>query len=184
MKIYIKNAITAIVVMAFFVACSEEFKKVAPKEFEGKFPEESADDIEIVFSDSGRTSFILYAPILNKYTGDNPYMDFPRGIKVISFDERGFKQSVLTADYAISEEQTMRMEASKNVIITDLQKNESIETEQIIWDKRNKKIYSIMEIKQIKSDGTINYGDGFEADERFTKYTVRNPRGEMIAEDL
>lgn len=157
--------------------------------FEGKYPDESATDMEIVFSDAGKKSFVLTAPLLNKYyeegNTENPYvsyMDCPHGITIISYDERGEEQSVLTADYAISEEQTRRMEARNNVVIKNLAKNESIETEQIIWDKSKRKIYSTVEVRQIRADGTVNIGDGFDADEKFTQYSVWNPRGEMIAE--
>ena len=76
------------------------------------------------------------------------------------------------------------METSKNVVITDLVKHESIKTEQIIWDKLNKRIYSEVEVTQIKADGTINKGDGFEADEKFTRYAIKNPRGEMLTTNV
>jgi len=76
------------------------------------------------------------------------------------------------------------MEASKNVVIIDLIKQESILTEKIIWDKMNKRIFSDVEVTQIKADGTINNGDGFESDERFTKYTIIYPRIEILAEEL
>lgn len=176
-----KNALIVLYIMAFFfVSCQSSFTKVSPKEFDGKFPDESAVNIELVFSDSGKTSFTIYAPILNKYYGDSAYMDCPKGVTIISYDEWGNKQSILTADYAINEERSLRMEARNNVIITDLKKNESILSEQIIWDKRTKRIYSDVEVCQINSDGTKNYGDGFDADERFTQYTVRRPRGEML----
>lgn len=181
----LKNTIFFISVAVFFIACSSEnLKKTGCLEYGGKFPDESASDIEIIFSDSGKISFILYAPLLNKYITENAYMDCPEGITIISFDNYGNKQSILTADYAISEEKTLRMEANKNVVVTDLKKNETIKTEKIIWDKKHKRIYSEVEVRQIKADGTVNIGDGFDADERFTKYTIRNPRGEMIASDL
>jgi hypothetical protein len=45
-------------------------------------------------------------------------------------------------------------------------------------------IYSDVEITQIKADGTMNKGDGFEANEKFTKYTVKNSRGEFLVDDL
>jgi LPS export ABC transporter protein LptC len=170
--------------MAFAISCSNDpYKKNTPLEFDGKFPDESASNIEITLSDSGKISFTLFAPVLNKYSGENPYMDFPRGIKITSYSN-GEKQSVLTADYAISEDWTQRMEASKNVVITDLVKHESIKSEQIIWDKLNKRIYSEVEVIQIKADGTINRGDGFEADEKFTRYAIKNPRGEMLTTDV
>jgi LPS export ABC transporter protein LptC len=152
-------------------------------EYDGKFPDESIHNIEIRMSEEGQTTFTLYAPVMNKYFGENPYFDFPEGISVSSYTN-GEKQSTLTADYAISEERTQRMEAQRNVVIVDLVKQESILTEKIIWDQKSKRIYSDVEITRIKSDGTVDKGDGFESDEKFTKYAIRNPRGEIIAEDL
>lgn len=170
--------------MVLFTSCSRHHETVVLKEYDGKYPDESASDLHIVFSDKGITSFEIYAKTMNKYFGDTIYMDCPEGITIYSYDEYGNKQSVLTADYAISMENPSFMEASKNVVIKDLVKNEMIETEQIIWDKMQKKIYSVVMVKQTKADGSVNYGDGFESDERFTKYRVLNPRGEMIVNDL
>ena len=171
--------------MAFFIACSDNFKKVVALEYKGKFPDESATDIEIVMSEEGQINFILSTPMLNKYADiDAPFTDCPKGVTIISFDSFGEKQSILTADYAISMEKTELMEALYNVVITDLKKNETIETEKIVWDKQNQRIYSDVEIRQIKADGTVNIGDGFDADEKFTKYTIKNPRCEVIVEDI
>ena len=152
-------------------------------EYDGKFPDESARNIEIIMSEEGQITFTLFAPIMNKFYGENPYMEFPEGIIVSSYTN-GEKNSTLTADYAISEEYTQHYEAQKNVVIVDLVKQESIKTEKIIWDKKNKRIYSDVEVTQIKSDGTINMGDGFESDEQFKKYAIKNPRGEILVEEL
>ncbi len=174
----------AIAVMVLFVSCGSHREPVVAKEFDGKFPDESADNIHIIFSDEGIISFEIFAKTLNKYIGDTTYTDCPNGITIYSYDEFGNKQSMLKADYAINVEIPSRMEASKNVVIKDLVKNETIETEQIIWDKNKQIIYSVLPVKQTKADGTVNYGDGFESDEHFTKYKVFNPRGEMLVEDL
>ncbi len=184
MKIVKNSIIIALALMVLFFSCGKKREPVVAKEYNGKFPDESATDIHIVFSDAGITSFELFAPTLNKYLGDTVYMDCPNGITIYAYDEWGEKQSVLTADYAISSEVPPRMEASKNVVIKDLKKNETIESEQIIWDQHKQIIYSVMLVKQTKADGTVNYGDGFEADEHFSKYRVFNPRGEMIVEEL
>ncbi|MDR0206411.1 MAG: LPS export ABC transporter periplasmic protein LptC [Bacteroidales bacterium] len=164
-------------------SCSFNSKKVTVLEYNGKFPDESARNIEIIISEESIINFKLSAPFMNKYYGDNPYFDFPEGINIDSYSN-GEKHSTLTADYAISEERTQRYEAHGNVVIVDLVKQESIITEKIVWDKRNKRIFSDVEITQIKADGTVNKGDGFEADERFTKYTITNIRGEVLTDEL
>lgn len=168
-----------------FISCgTQEFSKNQLLEYDGKFPDESANDVAITFSESGRLNLEIFAPLLNKYNGDEPYMDCPEGIKIISYDANGEQEAILTSDYAISEEATQRMEASTHVIITNVKNGDTLKTEKIIWDKANQRIYSDVEVRQIRADGTVNIGDGFDADERFTKYTVRNPRGEIIADDL
>jgi len=152
-------------------------------EYDGKFPDESVRNIEVVMSENGEITFTLYAPLMNKYYGENPYTDFPEGIIIASYSN-GEKNSTLSADYAINEEFSQRYEAKGNVVIVDLIKEESILTEKLFWDKINKRIYSDVEITKIKADGTIDKGDGFESDEKFTKYSIRNPRGEILAEEL
>jgi LPS export ABC transporter protein LptC len=164
-------------------SCGSGSHKVTVMEYDGKYPDESARNIEIVISEEGKINFTLFAPVMNKYYGENSYIEFPEGISVASYS-KGEKNSTLTADYAISEEYTQRYEAQKNVVIVDLVKQESIKTEKIIWDKKNKRIYSDVEVTRIKADGTVTKGDGFESDEQFTNYVIKNPRGEILVEEL
>ena len=176
-------SILVIIILLSIYSCNSNDKKIQVLEYAGKFPDESAKNIEIRMSEDGEPSFTLYAPLMNKYYGENPYVDFPEGIKVSSYTN-GEIHSTLTADYAISVERTEQMEAHRNVVIVDLVKQESILTEKIIWNQKSKRIYSDVEITRIKADGTIDKGDGFESDEKFTKYTIKNPRGEILAEEL
>ena len=181
----VSYAIFLLLTMTFFISCSSDFKKVVALEYEGMFPDESATDIEIIMSEEGRINFILFTPMLNKYINtDFPFTDCPKGLIITSFDDFGEKQSILTADYAISMDKTEMMEARYNVVITNLKKNETLETEKIVWDKQNQRIYSDVEIRQIKADGTVNIGDGFDADEKFTKYSIKRPRCETIIQDI
>jgi LPS export ABC transporter protein LptC len=172
-----------ILLLICIFSCRSNSEKITVFEYDGKFPDESVRNIEIIMSEDGKITFTLYAPLMNKYYGDNSYTDFPEGITVSSYTN-GEKHSTLTANYAVNEEFTQRYEARGNVVIVDLVKEESILTEKIIWDKMNKRISSDVEITQIKADGTIQKGDGFESDEKFTNYSIRNPRGEFLAEEL
>ncbi|MDR2979300.1 MAG: hypothetical protein LBV02_02495, partial [Bacteroidales bacterium] len=89
MKKY-KNTIATCLVMVFFMACNDDFSVISPKEYDGKFPEESAKDIEIFFSDSGRLSFHITASLLNKYeNGEESYFDCPEGVIIVSYDDYG-----------------------------------------------------------------------------------------------
>ncbi|MBO7585791.1 MAG: LPS export ABC transporter periplasmic protein LptC [Bacteroidales bacterium] len=169
--------------MMFFIACHKENKSSVLYEYEGKFPDESAENMVLTMSDSGMVSFILETPLLNRYYGDTTYADFPKGIKVVSYNEYGQRQAMLTADYAIEINNT-QYTASKNVVIVDLVKGDTLKTEEIQWNQLSRTVRSDVLVKQIKADGSVNYGDGFTADDRFTKYTIIHPRGEMAGFDF
>ena len=68
------------------------------------------------------------------------------------------------------------MEAKRNVVITNYETGEIIETEHLIWDVNKKLIYSNTQIKQTKSDGSIYIGQKFESDESLSKYVIYNPQ--------
>lgn len=181
----LKNTLVVMTIGVFFVSCNNsEFSKNNQLCVDGKFPDEASFNITITMSDNGEKTFEIFAPTMHKYNGDSQYMECPDGVKVISFRKGNSPEAIMTADYAVSEEDGMRMEATSNVVIINLIQGDTIKTEKIVWEKKSKRIYSDVPVKQIRKDGTTNIGDGFDADEKFSRYTVRNPRGEMLANDL
>ncbi len=173
----------ALCLMMFFVSCNHKDKNTGLLEYKGKFPDESAENMELIVSDSGVVSFVVRAPMFNTYRTDSTYTDCPEGITAISYTEYGRMQAILTAKYACNINNNM-YKASDNVVIVDVIKGDTLETEEIIWDQRKRIIFSKELVKQKKADGSVNYGDGFEADERFSKYTIFHPHGEMVAIDF
>lgn len=171
-------------IMMLFVACGGNKGNAKLLEFEGRFPDESAENITITVSDSGRTNFILKTPMMNHYYGeDSTFADFPKGVMVTSFNDYGREQAVITANYACQVNNNL-YRAINNVVIYDIMSGDSVITDEVIWDQRAHTIYSTKTVKQIKSDGSVNYGDGFNADERFTKYTIIHPHGEINSYDF
>ncbi len=174
-----KNIITAFCLMMFFISCNtHKNKEPILYMYNGKFPDESAENMCITMSDSGKISFIVETPLMNRYYGDSAYTDCPKGVKIVSYNEHGLKQAILTADYAC-EIRAISYKASKNVVIIDVIKGDTLQTEEITWDKNARTITCNTLVKQSKADGSVNYGDGFTADDRFTKYTIIHPRGVM-----
>ena len=179
----IQNIIMALCLMMFFIACEEKHSESVLYEYEGRFPDEAAENMALTVSDSGIVSFIITAPLMNRYYGDSTFADFPKGIKVVSFTEFGEQQALVTAEYA-SEVNGSKYKASKNVVIIDVINGDTLRTEEITWNQLARTINSNTLVKQTKADGSVNYGDGFTADDRFTKYTIIHPRGEMAGFDF
>ena len=178
------SIITATFVMMLFAGCKSKEGHAQLLEFEGRFPDESAENMTITVSDSGQTAFIVNAPMLNRYdTPDTTYTDCPKGIMITSFNDYGRKQAIVTADYACQINNNL-FKATGNVVIYDIINGDSVITDEVIWDQRKRSIYSTKQVKQVKRDGSVNYGDGFDADERFTRYTIIHPHGEMVGYDF
>lgn len=189
-KKLINNIITfsvkSIIVIFFAImlfACENSMKTINSISNSDTLPAESARDIEVIYSDSGKTLIKLIAPKLDRYQKkDEPYMEFPEGLKLLFYDSVMNVKTQLTANYGISWENKKLMEVKNNVVITDFEKTETLNTEQIIWNQKTRKIYSEVFVKRTTPDGVL-YGDGFDADESLKTYKLRNPRGVFTVED-
>lgn len=173
-KFVIYNTIVVFSTIVLF-SCENDIATINSLTSKEKTPDESAKDITIIYSDSGMVEFVLTSPVLDKYYSNESYIEFPKGIKIITYGDSNTVKNTLTANYAINFESRKMMEAKSKVVIKNLQTDEIIETEHIVWDQLNHKIFSDVFIKRTNSEG-IMYGDGFDADEKFTKYNIRNPR--------
>lgn len=141
-------------------------------------PSLSAKNIEVLFSNSGKIEAKLISVLLNKYEGQNPYLEFPEGFKVTFYDSAGNVESTITGNYGKQNELTRIMEANGNVVVRNEVKNQQINTEKLIWDENRNLIFSDVKVKVTTAD-KILYADGLKANEAFTWYEFENPHGQM-----
>ena len=67
-------------------------------------PSMSATDIEILFSDSGKIQAKIVSPLLNRYGGDHPYLEFPSGFQVFMYDSLQQITATISGDRGIRKE--------------------------------------------------------------------------------
>ena len=178
--------LTKSIIMIFFIVmlfgCKSDIKTIQIYGEIDTLPEMIAKDIEFIRSDSGFVQALLTSPLMYKYSGDKPYIEFPDGFKIQFYDSLFNVKSFITANYGISYERKKRMEAYKNVVIINNEKNEKLNTEHLIWDQNKKKIFSNVAVKITTKDEVI-FGDSLESDETFGKYEIRNPSGTINVKD-
>ncbi len=138
-------------------------------------PTETARSIKIIYSDSAKVQVEITAPILDHYSTENPYIEMPKGLNAIFYDSKMGVKSKLEAEYGIRYEREQKMEARKNVIVTN-EKGDKLNTEHLIWDERKEKLLSDEDVKITTKDEII-FGKGFEANQDFTKYKIFNLKG-------
>ncbi len=163
-------------------ACKNDIETITSLTIDESQPVESAKEIEMYYSDSGLVMIKLVSPILNRYASDDPYIEFPEGLQLYFYDSVMNVKSKLTANYGINWENKETMEVKDDVVITNYDKNEVLNTEHVIWDQRLKKIYSEVFVKRTTPDGVL-YGEGFDADESLKSWKIRKARGEFTIEE-
>lgn len=178
----LKLSILKVLVFLFFLnslfSCKNDINTINSFKNYNNQPVESAKDVSMIRSDSAKIQLYMTCPQLDRYQSEQTYSKFPKGLKVIFYDDNKNVKSILTANYAINYEDKHYMEIKNNVIIIDIAKGDTIYTESLNWDQNTKKISSNVLVKKVNKEGT-SYGDGFDADESFNNYEIRRPRGEI-----
>lgn len=166
----------AILLVLLIASCQNDMEKIKSLTDFAKSPVESAKDITVIASDSGKLQFFMTSPQLDRYQGEQSYSKYPKGLSVVFYDENRKEKMKLSANYAVNYEERKIMEAKNNVVIIDYKKGDTIYTESILWDQNRKTISSNVAVKRVNKDNVL-YGDGFDADQSFNKYELRHVRG-------
>lgn len=173
-------AVTIIAAMLF--SCENNIETVNTVTAKDNTPFEISKNIKLIYSEDSKILVQLKTPLLERYMGERPYMEMPRGVEVNFYDSLMKVSSHLKANYAISYENEKITEARNNVIVIN-EKNEQLNTERLFWDEKKAIIYSDVFVK-ITTPDEVLFGEGFESDERFDKWTIRRPKGSFtIKED-
>ena len=159
-------------------SCGNDLKTVNAITLETSGPSMSAKKIEVLFSNSGKIEAKLTGDLLNKYEGQNPYLEFPKGFTVAMYDTTGKLESTITGNYGKQDEITRVMEAKGNVVVRNEVKNQQINTEELTWNETTMLIYSDVKVK-ITTANKVLFSDGLKANESFTWYEFVNPHGQM-----
>jgi len=142
----------------------------------------TATDIDVIFSDSGYLQARVTGPVVNRYEGENVWLEFPQGFQADMFDSAQRLETTITADYGKRMESTKIMEARGNVVVRNEFKNEQLNTEVLIWNELRHTISTDSPVK-ITTPDKVLYGTGLESNETFTNYRILKPRGEMKVEE-
>lgn len=178
--------ILLLIVVVFFYSCENKVEEVnfITSENEKKLPVESAQNVEMFYSDSAAVKARLKSPQADRYVGKINFTLFPKGMDITFFDFAQKEESRLTADYGIAYENAngmSRMVAKRNVVVVN-KKGEKLNTEHLVWDAVTKKVYTDAFVK-ITTEDEVLLGDGLIANEDFSEYEIKKPRGTIAVEE-
>jgi len=156
----------------------EEINAIVENEI---LPLSVADTIQIIYSDSATLKVILEANHLERFVGEDPYLEMTNGVYVRFFNNLREVESELKSNYAISYEHSDIMEAKENVIVVN-KKGETLNTEHLIWEKKTETIRT-EEFVKITTEDEVIFGHGLESNQDFTKYRIKKIKGTINLKD-
>jgi LPS export ABC transporter protein LptC len=183
----IKNISLFLTISLSLVACENDIDVVnsITSATENKLPLESSKNVEFLYSDSAVVRAKLIAPQIDRYGGKKQYLELPKGMNVVFYQADKTEQTKLTANYGIGYDNGTgvmeKMEAKGNVIVIN-EKGDRLNTEHLTWNVLTKKIYTDDFVKITTKDQVI-WGDGMDADQDFSKYEIKNVKGEIDRKD-
>lgn len=177
-------SISTSVIASVLFSCTNDFKEVRDFLAEQNRPIGIAQHAFHTYKDSGKITSKLMTPQLNDFSNrrNHPYNEFPKGVKIINFENDGKDSVTVSGDYALSYSKTSMSELKGNVVVFNHSEGSTLKTEQLFWDQKNKYFFSEKRFILTTSTDTIR-GVGFESRENLKKWVSRNITGDIITNE-
>lgn len=178
-NIIYKN-IAIISLVAMFFSCTNDTKKVRDLLADKNLPIGVATNAFHVYKDSGKMTSKLVTPLLHDFSNRkaHPYNEFPKGIKIVTFDNDGKDSTTITGNYALSYAKTRVSEIKGNVVVFNHTDKAKLETNQLFWDQKEKYFFTEDGFRLTTANDTIN-GFGFESKQNLSQWILKDITGEI-----
>lgn len=169
----------ALAVASIVVSCKSKLSEASSLKL-GETPVQTIQDAFAVQSKNGKISMRMEAPVMNHYETDTTTYDtFPEGLSVYGYTDEGLLETVLVSDDAKHTVSKKKGEADiwaafGNVIIHNVIKKETMETDTIYWDQAKEEIYTDCYVKMYSPDGFMQ-GYGMRSDDHARNSILHRP---------
>ena len=144
-----------------------------------KVPIQVVDSMFYVESENGRVKMRVESPRLEVYEYDNTSYDlFPKGIHVYGYSEDGRLETTIQAREARHDKKNKAgkelWSAYGNVVIRNIFKQETMETDTLYWDGSQREIWTDCYIRMYSPSGSMQ-GYGMRSDEMARNAVLLRP---------
>ena len=149
----------------------------------GETPLQTVRDMFAVQSKNGVLSIRIEAPLMERYETDSTtYEKFPEGVSIYGYTSTGLLETIIVADDGRHERGKKQGDSNKhelyeafgNVIVHNVLKQETIETDTLYWDQAKEEIYTDCYVQLFSPDGYMQ-GTGMRSDDRAGNAILFNP---------
>jgi LPS export ABC transporter protein LptC len=162
---------------AFLSGCNQtEIRE--PVEYKG--PLREFENIETYYSEHERVKMKMMADLV--YEFENGDREFPKGIYLEVFDETGKLTSTLRANHAFYFKAEDKWRGRGKVEVKNVEKGEQLNTEELFWKPSEERIFTDKFVT-IRQKEDVIYGQGLEAKQDMSDYTILKPEGEFSIQE-
>ncbi|MBR1706011.1 MAG: LPS export ABC transporter periplasmic protein LptC [Bacteroidales bacterium] len=142
-------------------------------------PLQTVDSMFFVQTENGRLKMRVEAPVMEVYDKDTCSYDlFPQGLSVYGYAEDGSLETTIVSREARHDKSKVtdaeQWSAFGHVVIRNIIKQETMETDTIYWDRKNQEIYTDCYIKMYSPSGYMQ-GYGMRSDEMARNSIIMRP---------
>jgi LPS export ABC transporter protein LptC len=138
-------------------------------------PIEKIEGAEMLHTENGKLKVKIVATTIERFNNQQPQLVFSNHLVVYFYNDSAMVQSTLKAEYAEINDEKKLMTAKENVILINIA-GKKLESEELIWDEKNNKIYTDKKVK-ITTGKEVIEGEGFVSNPDFTEYSISKIHG-------
>ena len=159
---------TALAVAFVVYSCGGKLSEAAMLDL-SETPVQVVDSLFMVQTDNGGLKMRVEADVMERYDNDTcSYELFPKGLHVFAYSEDDMLETVLHSNNArhfkSKKSNTEMWSAFGNVIVQNIMKQQTLETDTLYWDQANKEIYTDCYVRMFTNDDFMQ-GFGMRSDE-------------------
>ena len=153
-----------------FVSCTNDPKLV--QEFISDEYEaiEKISEAELFHTENGKVKVKIIVGKIERFNKNQPELIFSDSLEVYFYNDSSKLQSTLKSNMA-SMDDVNKIMIAKNSVKLISNTGKKLETEELIWDERNNRVYTDKEVK-ITTGKEVVYGEGFTSNPDFTEYSI------------
>ena len=157
------------------VACTNDPKLVQDFVSDKEQAIEQITEAELLHTENGKIKVRIVANKIERFQNQQPGLIFSKYMEVYFYNDSSDLRSTLMANDASIDEDKKIMLAQNNVVLTSVD-DKRLETEELVWDEKQEKIYTDKKVKIIIGNEVI-YGEGFISNPDFSEYSITKIHG-------
>jgi LPS export ABC transporter protein LptC len=176
LPISVRYALCFLLAVSFASCDNGEVRE--PVEYTG--PLREVQNVETIYSENRLVKVKLTADELHEFA--NGDREFPKGIHVEFYNERGELESTLRANHAFYFKGENQWRGRGKVQVKNIAKNEQLNTEELFWKPAEERIFTDKFVT-IRQENDVLYGEGLQAKQDMSDYTIIQPKGDFEVDD-